>query len=90
MYYTLITVKEENTVKLDYIASGSSVEVELNIEPIFSNKISADMSLKTNIELSARYKHAEAPEGEIIKARSEALVKYQPAETTEAELLCGQ
>ena len=44
---------EDNTVKIDYIGAGTSVEVELNIEPILSNTISADMLLKTNIELNA-------------------------------------
>ena len=77
---------EENTVKLDYIAAGSLVEIELDIEPILSNKISADMLLKTNIELNAKYKHADVPEGENIKSTSECVVKYQPDETTEAEL----
>ena len=79
-------IVEENTVKLDYIAAGSLVEIELDIEPIFSNRVPADMLLKTNIELNAKYKHAEAPEGENIKATSEGTVKYQPDETTEAEL----
>ena len=77
---------EGNTVKLNYIAAGSTVEVELGIEPRLSNKISADMLFKANIELSAKYKNADAPEGEEIRATSESIVKYQPDETTEAEL----
>lgn len=77
---------EENTVKLDYIAAGSLVELELNIEPVFANKILADMLLKTEIELNAKYKYADAPKGEDIKATSEAIVKYVPDETTGAEL----
>ena len=77
---------EENTVKLDYIAAGSTVEIELNIEPIFSDKISVDMLLKAKTELNAKYKHADVPEGEDIQATSEVAVKYQPDETTEAEL----
>jgi len=78
--------REGNIVKLDYIGAGNSVEIELEIEPILSDKISADMILKTNIELNAKYKHADAPEGENIKATSEAIVKYEPDEETVAEL----
>ena len=77
---------EENTIKLDYIAAGTSVEIELDMEPIMSNKISADMLLKTEIELNAKYKNADAPEGEKIQATSESAVKYEPDESTEAEL----
>ena len=75
-----------NTVKLDYIAAGSSTEIELNIEPIFEDKIASDMILKPRIEMSATYKNAEAPEGEEITATSELNIKYQPDESTEAEL----
>ena len=75
-----------NTVKLDYIAAGSSTEIELNIEPIFEDKIASDMILKPRIEMSANYKNAEAPEGEEITATSELNIKYQPDESTEAEL----
>ena len=34
---------ENNTVKLEYIAASSFVEIELNIEPVMSKKISAEM-----------------------------------------------
>lgn len=77
---------EGNTVKLDYIAAGSLAEFELNIEPVFANKISADMLLKTEIELNAKYKYADAPKGEDIQATSKAIVKYVPDENTRAEL----
>lgn len=75
-----------NAINLDYIAAGSMVEIELDIEPVLSDKISADMILKTNIELNARYIYADKPEGENIQAISEASVKYQPDETTKTEL----
>lgn len=77
---------EGNTVKLDYIAAGSLVEIELDIEPVFANKISSEMILKAEIELNAKYKYADAPEGENIGATSEATVKYEPDETIKAEL----
>lgn len=77
---------EDNTVKLDYIASGSLAELELNIVPVFNNKISANMLLKAEIELNAKYKCADVPQGKDIQATSEVTVKYVPDETTKAEL----
>jgi len=79
---------EGNVVKLDYIGAGTSVEIELEIEPITYYKVLADMKYSTDVELEAKYKHQGAPEGETVGTTIEKIsVNYVPEELEENEMV---
>lgn len=78
---------EGNEINLNRIDSTrGTVEIELGIEPILSEKISSDMILTAKVQLDAKYKNEDSLEGTNATKTVEIAVNYQPDENATAEL----
>ena len=84
---THINSIEGNKVNLKQINSGETIEIELGIEPIITDKITTDFLSKTStVKMIGVYVYSKAEEGQSIRSDKWVSVNYQPDETTNAEL----
>lgn len=84
---------EGNKVNLKQINAGETVEIELEIEPIKSDKIEADMLSKAStVRLTGEYMETAykllttKAEGSKIEAEKQVTINFQPDESMHAEL----
>lgn len=83
---TQIASIENNKITLKQINAGETVEVELGIEPILSDKMTADMLSKTStVKISGTYMES-TYEGLPIEAEKLVNVNYQVDETAKPEI----
>ena len=76
-----------NKINLKQINAGETVEIEIGIEPIITDKVTANMVLTEIVKLAGTYVSAENETGEAIKQVSrEVSVNYQVDTTAKAEL----
>lgn len=78
---------EGDKLILNQIGEGQALEVELNLEPIFTDKMPSNMLLETTVELEGTYVSSENEEGATVKANRNVSVKYlADTETIEWDL----
>ena len=84
---TKILSIKENKINLKQINAGETVEVEIGIEPIITDKVPANMILEETVKLVGTYVSSENETGEIIEPVSRQVsVNYQVDTTAQAEL----
>lgn len=76
-----------NKVSLKQINSDETVEIEIGIEPIITDKITTDfLSRTTTVKMIGSYVYSKSEEGQPIRTDKWVSVNYMPDETTKAEL----
>ena len=77
---------EGNKVNLKQINSGSTIEIELDIEPVNEESIRADlMDMETTVKLSGQYME-ESDDGQNIEGTATVRLAYEADETAKPEL----
>ena len=78
---------EGNKVNLKQINSEETVEIELGIEPVITEKIEPEfLSKTTTVKMIGVYVYSKAEEGISVRTDKWVSVNYQPDEETQAEM----
>ncbi len=78
---------EGNKVNLKQINSEETVEIELGIEPVITEKIEPEfLSQTTTVKMIGVYVYSKAEEGISVRTDKWVSVNYQPDEETQAEM----